>query len=219
MARYYDPTVGRFLSTDPVSLVSDYTYGNENPISYVDPNGLSGELALTGTIGVVLFIVDLATVTLGSYLVSTHEVVYYTSTVTPTSTSIDTSLTYASSGDDDTTSLPGVGGPSPNGKGPKKEKPQQNHHFLTNKSRTYTKVFKDIIKKYDLDLNGEWNIEKMAHQGRHPNAYHEFMLRKVKAIAGEAKNTEEFLKMFEEVKQTIIKNPEMLYKNYWKNLL
>jgi len=45
-ARYYDPSVGRFLSVDPVALkdsgVSNfarYVYGSDNPIRYVDPDG------------------------------------------------------------------------------------------------------------------------------------------------------------------------------------
>lgn len=39
--RYYDPEIGRFLSTDP--LITDakdrYTYANQNPYRYVDPDG------------------------------------------------------------------------------------------------------------------------------------------------------------------------------------
>ncbi|MFD7101401.1 RHS repeat-associated core domain-containing protein [Streptomyces celluloflavus] len=44
-AREYDPNTGRFLSVDPVMDSSDaqqmhgYTYGNNNPLVYADPNG------------------------------------------------------------------------------------------------------------------------------------------------------------------------------------
>jgi RHS repeat-associated protein len=45
-ARYYDPSVGRFLSVDPVVPVagnafnfSRYAYGNNNPITHTDPDG------------------------------------------------------------------------------------------------------------------------------------------------------------------------------------
>jgi len=45
-ARYYDPQVGRFLSTDPVSptpgdmfLTNRYAYVNNNPIKNTDPSG------------------------------------------------------------------------------------------------------------------------------------------------------------------------------------
>jgi len=44
-ARYYDPTTGRFISEDPAGLdagVNLYTYVGGNPISRVDPSGLTG---------------------------------------------------------------------------------------------------------------------------------------------------------------------------------
>ncbi|MER0445457.1 RHS repeat-associated core domain-containing protein [Streptomyces sp. Edi4] len=45
-AREYDPTIGRFISVDPLMDLSDpqqahgYTYGNNNPLAYTDPTGL-----------------------------------------------------------------------------------------------------------------------------------------------------------------------------------
>ena len=46
-ARFYDPLVGRFLSTDPVHFVDDnpftfnrYSYANNNPYRYTDPTGM-----------------------------------------------------------------------------------------------------------------------------------------------------------------------------------
>jgi RHS repeat-associated protein len=43
-ARYYDPVVGRFYSNDPVGFkgthnFNRYTYGNNNPYKYIDPDG------------------------------------------------------------------------------------------------------------------------------------------------------------------------------------
>jgi len=45
-ARYYDPSLGRFLQIDPVPFVESnlhsfnrYTYGNNNPYRFVDPDG------------------------------------------------------------------------------------------------------------------------------------------------------------------------------------
>ena len=38
-ARYYQPEVGQFLSTDEMSELPDYTYGANNPLSFHDPNG------------------------------------------------------------------------------------------------------------------------------------------------------------------------------------
>ena len=49
-ARFYDPQVGRFLSTDPVEFgggyafaFNRYAYANNNPYRYVDPTGMSSE--------------------------------------------------------------------------------------------------------------------------------------------------------------------------------
>ncbi|WP_291407348.1 RHS repeat-associated core domain-containing protein [Actinophytocola sp.] len=45
-AREYDPTVGRFLSVDPIMDLADpqqmhgYTYANNNPATFTDPDGL-----------------------------------------------------------------------------------------------------------------------------------------------------------------------------------
>jgi len=43
-ARFYDPTIGRFMSVDPLAdLAPDwnpYRYGFNNPIKYLDPDGL-----------------------------------------------------------------------------------------------------------------------------------------------------------------------------------
>ena len=97
------------------------------------------------------------------------------------------------------------------------EKPLQIHHFLTNKSKTYTKLYEKIIKKYGLKLKDVWNKTKMPHQGRHPNAYHDYMFERISEIDEVAKGCKDiFLELFEKVKQEIINNPNMLSKNYWR---
>ncbi|MHB8717207.1 MAG: RHS repeat-associated core domain-containing protein, partial [Sulfuricaulis sp.] len=43
-ARYYDPKVGRYITSDPIGLdggINVYAYAGENPLRYVDPYGLS----------------------------------------------------------------------------------------------------------------------------------------------------------------------------------
>ena len=52
-ARYYDPTIGRFISRDPIGLqggLNQYAYVGNNPINANDP---SGQWALNGNLGVL----------------------------------------------------------------------------------------------------------------------------------------------------------------------
>ncbi|MDC0435397.1 RHS repeat-associated core domain-containing protein [bacterium] len=57
--RYYDPSIGRFLSIDPVDAnpnepmtFNRYAYANNNPYSYVDPNGELPVLVWAAYVGV-----------------------------------------------------------------------------------------------------------------------------------------------------------------------
>lgn len=53
--RYYDPALGRYISSDPLGLaagVNTYIYVNGNPINFTDPTGLCPWCAIGGFIGV-----------------------------------------------------------------------------------------------------------------------------------------------------------------------
>jgi hypothetical protein len=61
-ARYYDPTLARFISEDPIGLaggVNQYAYAGNDPVDGVDPTGLSTECVSWWTRG------DVVTVGLG----------------------------------------------------------------------------------------------------------------------------------------------------------
>ncbi|MCH5262821.1 MAG: AHH domain-containing protein, partial [Lachnospiraceae bacterium] len=99
-------------------------------------------------------------------------------------------------------------------------KPEQEHHFASNKNQTYTPQFEEITNKYDLDLDDDWNKKMLPHQGRHPNEYHEYILDSMKQFDEIAQGDQDkFLKLFENLKDEISDNPDMLYKNYWNNLV
>jgi RHS repeat-associated protein len=54
-ARYYDPTIGRFLSADPASqFFSPYTYVNNDPQTNIDPSGEFVEMIVMIVIGAVV---------------------------------------------------------------------------------------------------------------------------------------------------------------------
>ena len=57
----------------------------------------------------------------------------------------------------------------------------------------------------------------MPHQGRHANAYHDFMLEQINKIDDIAQGDKDiFIELFDQVKQNVIDNPDMLYKDYWR---
>ena len=88
-------------------------------------------------------------------------------------------------------------------------KPEQLHHYATNKSKKYTRQFENILNQYGLSLDEDWNKDLMPHQGRHPNAYHDYILdnmQKINRFAHGDKNI--FLKLFDQMKQKIISNPQ-----------
>lgn len=55
-ARYYDPSTGRFVSSDPIGLrggINSYTYVGNSPLRWIDPSGLANAPTppFTGTPG------------------------------------------------------------------------------------------------------------------------------------------------------------------------
>jgi len=62
-ARYYSPTLGRFMGVDPAGVnesnlhsFNRYAYANNNPYKYVDPDGENAALAVGFGIGIVVTI-------------------------------------------------------------------------------------------------------------------------------------------------------------------
>ena len=95
----------------------------------------------------------------------------------------------------------------------KKCKPIQQHHFATNKSKKWTGDFEKIVEKYGLNLNGDWNIDKLPHQGRHTDSYHGWVLKQIQQADSQANGDKgKFLKLFDKyVKDPIRKDPSRMY--------
>lgn len=63
-ARYYDPTLGRFIAVDPASFdfsnlhsFNRYAYANNNPYKYVDPDGELAQFVLPAIVATGAFMV------------------------------------------------------------------------------------------------------------------------------------------------------------------
>ena len=111
----------------------------------------------------------------------------------------------------------GNGGGNASIEGGSTTKPNQVHHYATNKSKTYNPQLEEIANRYGLDLDDAWNKDLLPHQGRHPNACHEYVLDSMKQFDNVAQGDREiFLKLFENLKNNVKSNPHMLYKDYWK---
>jgi RHS repeat-associated protein len=66
-ARYYDPTIGRFNSTDPIWSANLYPYANGNPVMNIDANGenplllsAAAGFAIGGVVGWTTYLVEIA---------------------------------------------------------------------------------------------------------------------------------------------------------------
>lgn len=97
--------------------------------------------------------------------------------------------------------------------------PKEMHHFATNKNSRFTPQMEDIVEKYGLNLDGDWNKAKLPHTGRHPNKYHQWTLDRMTEIdAMPGMNQQAFIKQFKlRVIKPVINNPWMLKKSFWIN--
>jgi hypothetical protein len=98
------------------------------------------------------------------------------------------------------------------------ELPMQIHHFATNKHSFFTPQMEAITSKFGLSLNGAWNKQLMPHLGRHPHAYHRFVLKAMQdASVKSMGNQATFLKYFDQnVIQQVVNNPQLLRKAGWQ---
>jgi len=98
------------------------------------------------------------------------------------------------------------------------ELPEQLHHVATIRSQKWTGRMAEIAQRYGLDLKGDWNTVRIPHRGRHADAYHEWVLERMRSIDRRAQgNQEVFLELYErEVREVVREHPEMLRRWYWE---
>jgi len=101
---------------------------------------------------------------------------------------------------------------------PLTSRPNQIHHYATNKSKIYAPLMEKIAKKFGLGLDEAWNKESLPHQGRHPYDYHKFVLKGMEKAAKESGGcAEKFKELFEKyVKKPVRDNPDLLRKKGWE---
>lgn len=91
------------------------------------------------------------------------------------------------------------------------------HQFVTNEKSVFTPPMQSIADRYGLSLDDAWNTAPMSHLGRHPNAYHDFVLRGMQRAASEAgTDAAHFTQLFDQyVRQPVLQNPELLRRSGW----
>jgi RHS repeat-associated protein len=82
-ARFYDPTIGRFLTEDPIWSTNLYPYADNNPVMGIDPEGLATEL------GGATFIATNTQTSAGNFLNTNLNVTKESSIILKTNSNVD----------------------------------------------------------------------------------------------------------------------------------
>jgi hypothetical protein len=102
----------------------------------------------------------------------------------------------------------------------------QDHHVATNKSLAsgITAMMAEVAGKVGLDLDDEWNMITVPHEGRHPPEYHAYVLGTMQHIAEEVAALPpdsarvEFLRQFQElIADGVREDPQMLRRAAWRD--
>ena len=195
--RDYDPDTGRWTAKDPILFGGEdtnlYGYVQNDPVNFADPDGEHPVLA--------------ALLAGAYYLLAGGGLDVGNAPTSPTATiySSTPEIQYCE------IPVPGHGSAA-------RALPIQLHHFATNKSSVFTPQMESIANRFGLKLEGAWNRELLEHLGRHPNAYHDFVLQGMTRAAVEAGGSQAaFMRLFNQyVKQPVISNPQLLRKAGWE---
>lgn len=258
-ARYYDPTIRRFVSPDTIipnpanpQDLNRYSYVTNNPMTYVDPTGhcsvsapipglslnwvsflcpgqdpaaagksfAKGVADLPGnTINLALDVNEwhYEILTFGQYEDPLPRVPTFGPEEGYESHYIAGGFIAGVAAETALWRAVGVVGRFGSGSAAD-ELPMQLHHFATNKNSVYSPRMEAIACRYGLNLDDAWNTTRMPHLGRHPNAYHDFVLRGMEKAAIEAgDDATMFVKLFDRyVRRPVVKNPDLLRRIGWE---
>ena len=195
-ARYYDPTLGRFISEDPAKDGPNwYIYCNNNPLKYVDPTGLSGELTaawfsstwwLCGVDG-LLPVGDLIYVGTGILIGAGETIITF-------GDKLPGIFQWAADTGNSLSDKVGLSGNVKGSLDPNELEKMMNHfqrfwgkkslqnHHLINQGQADHPILKEA-KKLGIDFTKEaWNIVEMPHQGGHIQEYYEHVTKKLDLV-------------------------------------
>jgi RHS repeat-associated protein len=201
-ARYYDATLGRFVQADTIvpspgdpQAFNRYSYVLNSPLVYRDPSGHAVEMYSNTIQGRI--VVDRES--LGGWrwlgLVGLSEVRH---------------LRYA----DEIAEVAQAAKPW---KKVVEALPIHTHHVISKYTGRWTPVIEDVVKKYNLDLEGAWNKIDIPHQGSHPREYHQWISDRLEMIDSKAEGSaDKFMELFSKyIREPLRERPEMLIKDWW----
>jgi len=88
------------------------------------------------------------------------------------------------------------------------------HHMVPFGNNRWTPIYKNIVDKYELDLDGAWNKIDAYQNGRHTDSYHLWVLDQLIYADELAEgNTQKFLEYFDQlVRKQFEKDPNWVFR-------
>ena len=195
-ARYYDPSVGRFVTEDiwqgrmaDPATQNRYVYVTNNPLRYVDPTGhmpnLVAELEINCVSGfssgeAVHWAKAISAFMASAYVSAVEKTAQVGRVVSDITGPI---VNWARQGADKVGNSSGNSG---NSTSPDPLDPKDKHHIATDKSKAFDFTKHPAIEKTGLNLSTDLDniveLSRSIHTGRHTNVYHQEVWRRLQEV-------------------------------------